>query len=436
MKTKNILCGGMMSFTNNLGRARHSVRAGGCPTTRSADRGLPALPILPSLFVKGKIPLCVLAMAVVLQLRMLAGSAQTNKYLFSGSKTNITLNPGAYIITAYGAPGGGSFRYEAGSGGLGAEMSAEFDFSTSTNLTLLVGGGGESEQEGPSGGGGGGGGGSFVVEGSTPLVIAGGGGGESGRDGGNGNVSANGGEPAGGPPGVGGIDGGGGSGGGSGNFYGGGGGGGGGFLGNGTNGFGDGFGGGSSTSNGGGGSSFETGGGGGSAGYVIEYGPYVYIYGCYGGYGGGGGGGYDAGGGNGDNGGGGGGGYSGGAGAYDYFDYGAGGGGSIIDSSAITILTEVSGIRSPDDPHNGEIIIIAVPPPLAISTGAAFGFTNGVFGFDVTGPSGSNVVIQASTDLHSWIPLQTNLLGSGPLYFSDPQSTTNVQRFYRLQFSP
>jgi hypothetical protein len=35
-----------------------------------------------------------LAMAVVLQLGVLAGSAQTNKYLFSGSKTNITLNPG------------------------------------------------------------------------------------------------------------------------------------------------------------------------------------------------------------------------------------------------------------------------------------------------------------------------------------------------------
>jgi hypothetical protein len=38
--------------------------------------------------------------------------------------------------------------------------------------------------------------------------------------------------------------------------------------------------------------------------------------------------------------------------------------------------------------------------------------------------------------LQTWIPLQTNLLGSGPLYFSDPQSTTNVQRFYRAQLSP
>jgi len=71
-----------------------------------------------------------------------------------------------------------------------------------------------------------------------------------------------------------------------------------------------------------------------------------------------------------------------------------------------------------------------------ITTNAAFGFTNGVFGFDFTGPSGSNVVIQASTDLQTWIPLQTNLLGSGLLYFSDSQSPANVLRFYRAQLLP
>jgi hypothetical protein len=40
--------------------------------------------------MKTKNILCGLAMAVVLQLGMLAGSAQTNLYLFSGSKTNIS----------------------------------------------------------------------------------------------------------------------------------------------------------------------------------------------------------------------------------------------------------------------------------------------------------------------------------------------------------
>jgi hypothetical protein len=78
-----------------------------------------------------------------------------------------------------------------------------------------------------------------------------------------------------------------------------------------------------------------------------------------------------------------------------------------------------------------------LPGSLAIiTTNAAFGFTGDVFGFDVSGPSGANVVIQASTDLQTWIPLQTNLLGSRPLHFSDAQSPTNAHRFYRAQLSP
>jgi hypothetical protein len=48
--------------------------------------------------MKSKNVLC--GLAVVLHFGVLAGSAQTNRYLFSGSETNVTLNPGTYIITA------------------------------------------------------------------------------------------------------------------------------------------------------------------------------------------------------------------------------------------------------------------------------------------------------------------------------------------------
>ena len=82
-----------------------------------------------------------------------------------------------------------------------------------------------------------------------------------------------------------------------------------------------------------------------------------------------------------------------------------------------------------------EAILAGTTAPLAIiANNAAFGFTNGSFGFDVSGPSGSNVVIQASADLKTWIPLQTNLLGSGPLYFSN--AATNHQGFYRTVLLP
>jgi DNA-binding beta-propeller fold protein YncE len=344
--------------------------------------------------------------------------APPTRYLFSGSETNITLDPGTYIITAYGASGGGyhDYAYRYYNGGLGAEMSAEFSFSAPTPLTLSVGGagslGGYTYIYGLSGGvGGGGGGGSFVVEGSIPLVIAGGGGGGGGYNYGYGGGYGSSGTvtTAGGSGYPGGYGGGyGGSGGGGGTL---GGGGGGGFLGDGAGSLGGGF--------GEGGGSFENGDYGGSYGFDGA-----------GGFGGGGGGGsgYSQ-----FIGGGGGGGYSGGGAGYEG---GGGGGGSIIGSSATATLAEVPGIYSPDDPVNGEITITPVSTPLAITTGAAFGFTNGVFGFNVTGPSGANVVIQTSTDLHNWIPLQTNLLGSAPFYFSDSQSTTNVQRFYRAQLSP
>jgi hypothetical protein len=390
--------------------------------------------------MKSKIALCRLAIAVVLQLGILAGSAQTNLYLFSGSETNITLPPGTYIITAYGAAGGWAAN-ETGYvlGGLGAEMSAEFNFSTSTNLTLLVGGYGGYGSYEYQGNGGGGGGGSFVVAGSTPLVVAGGGGGAAAyggayASGGKGIITtdaSSGGGNAGGSGGTGGT-------GGIGAYYyaglqggaygvdGGGAGGGGGFY-----------------TDGGignylfynealGGSSFEDGGAGGISNFGIG-GVAGYLSGD-GGFGGGGGGftseNFACGGG--------GGGYSGGGGGgaeptNDILGAG-GGGGSFIDSSAIAILAEVSGING--GRHGGEIMITAVSTPIIITTGAAFGFTNGVFGFNVIGPSGSNVVIQASTDLQTWIPLQTNLLGSVLLYFSDPQSPTNIQRFYRAQLLP
>jgi hypothetical protein len=260
--------------------------------------------------MKPKISLCVPYIAVVMHFGLLAGSAQTNKYLFTGSETNITLNPGLYYITAYGARGGHDAPY---SGGLGAEMKGEFSFTTRTTLTLLVGGAGGTYAYAGAGGGGGGAGFS--------------GGGSAGNIGTDGNSGF-------GHYGYyhGGTGGTGGGGGGYSGSNGGGGGGGGGYYGGGE------------SSSGAGGSSFVGGGGGGSGANS-------------GGYGGGGGGGASAGGG------GGGGGYSGGGGGggYSGSPNGGGGGGSIIDSSAIAVLAEVSGVASPDGSPNGEIIVTTIP---------------------------------------------------------------------------
>jgi hypothetical protein len=334
--------------------------------------------------MKSKTLLCGLSIAAVLQLGVLAGSARADTYLYSGSETNVTLSPGTYIITAYGAQGGG---YEnALIGGVGAEMSAEFSFLAPTSLTLLVGGPGDLAATTANGNGGGGGGGSFVVQGSTPLVVAGGGGGGAfvsgigNPRGGNGSITTSGSAGGGNNGGSGGLGGGGGGGGdpsltGSSNF-GQGAAGGGGFS---TDGTGDrpvlsfslpeGAGGAAVTSAltasaavlqpGGGGLSFLDGG----AGALSNLGG---RFTGNGGFGGGGGGycgsvfGF----------GGGGGGYSGGGagGSSDQttLDGAGGGGGSYIDSSAVAILAEVPGALAPSQAGRGEIIIAEVPEPASV----------------------------------------------------------------------
>ena len=66
------------------------------------------------------------------------------------------------------------------------------------------------------------------------------------------------------------------------------------------------------------------------------------------------------------------------------------------------------------------------PPPKILNSG----FTGAQFGFDLTGPTGKSVVIDASADLVNWLPLLTNTF-AGALNFSDPQSGAYSSRFYR-----
>jgi hypothetical protein len=78
----------------------------------------------------------------------------------------------------------------------------------------------------------------------------------------------------------------------------------------------------------------------------------------------------------------------------------------------------------------------AVAAPVIIATNSSFGFTNRQFGFDVNAQPGSTLIIQASTNLVNWIPLQTSVVGASPVYFADPFATNYPWRFYRAAAHP
>jgi hypothetical protein len=75
-------------------------------------------------------------------------------------------------------------------------------------------------------------------------------------------------------------------------------------------------------------------------------------------------------------------------------------------------------------------------PALLIDTSAgSLTVSNGSFLMRLTGPVGSNVVVEASANLVAWTPVQTNALPLGGLNLAVPVST-NPQRFFRARLAP
>jgi len=78
--------------------------------------------------------------------------------------------------------------------------------------------------------------------------------------------------------------------------------------------------------------------------------------------------------------------------------------------------------------------MIQQPAPLEILINDGhFGLTAQGFGFNVAGPTGLTVAVEASTNLADWLPLVTNQLGTGNFEFHDKSSTNYPLRFYRLR---
>jgi uncharacterized repeat protein (TIGR03806 family) len=68
--------------------------------------------------------------------------------------------------------------------------------------------------------------------------------------------------------------------------------------------------------------------------------------------------------------------------------------------------------------------------PSVLFTGSAK-FTNGAFQLQLTGETNLPYVLQASTNLSTWVTLSTNTPVASPFYLIDPSATNYPRRFYR-----
>jgi len=106
--------------------------------------------------------------------------------------------------------------------------------------------------------------------------------------------------------------------------------------------------------------------------------------------------------------------------------------GSYVFSGTPATIYYLSGTTVWCDTFGGRPTLCWNP---AVQHDANFGFTSDRFGFNIAGTTNIPVVVEAATDLASgvWTPLTNATLGiSGSLYFTDPSSTNNPVRFYRI----
>jgi hypothetical protein len=115
---------------------------------------------------------------------------------------------------------------------------------------------------------------------------------------------------------------------------------------------------------------------------------------------------------------------------------------NLVDWTPILTAPLVNGQLHFSDPlwkilpkrfYRAQFASASSPQPSIQASSSALTSAPSGFGFNITGMPGQTAVVETSTNLVSWTPLQTNLLLTGYCYASDPQSTSLPERFYRIR---
>ena len=99
-----------------------------------------------------------------------------------------------------------------------------------------------------------------------------------------------------------------------------------------------------------------------------------------------------------------------------------------------TVKVKVTDNGSPN--LSGTNSFTVVVNPLAATTLAVVSYTNGYFTMQVSGTSGPDYIISASTNLTLWTDIFTNLSPATPFQYTDTNAALFPDRFYRARLSP
>jgi hypothetical protein len=108
---------------------------------------------------------------------------------------------------------------------------------------------------------------------------------------------------------------------------------------------------------------------------------------------------------------------------------------SVFNDDDNVILYYLPVMKGWDEPFDVPTALWSLPLPVILTNDPDFGVQTNGFGFTISWPIHSSVVVEACTDLANsdWSPVATNTITDGSSYFSDPEWTNYPGRFYRVR---
>jgi hypothetical protein len=92
-----------------------------------------------------------------------------------------------------------------------------------------------------------------------------------------------------------------------------------------------------------------------------------------------------------------------------------------------------NGVGSVTSQNAAVIILTSTVSNVVNFVAAGTGLTSSGFKIQLSGPSGTNYVIQASTDLKNWVPIFTNAAPTGGISYTDTAASNLSFRYYRAK---